>query len=71
MYRRLDRAHRALPVILGALTLASVVVLFAWDALRGRVSLSMVKVPSGRQPDQLSNEEIRRMASRASEAVGA
>lgn len=36
MYRRLDRAHRALPVILGALTLASVVVLFAWDAFPGR-----------------------------------
>jgi hypothetical protein len=32
MYIRLDRAHRALPVILGVITLASVVVLFAWDA---------------------------------------
>src|SRR5271169_4773833 len=32
MYIRLDRAHRALPVILGAITLASVVVLFVWDA---------------------------------------
>jgi uncharacterized membrane protein len=31
MYIRLDRAHRALPVILGAITLASVAVLFAWD----------------------------------------
>ena len=39
--------------------------------LHGRVSLSMVKVPSGRQPDQLSNEEIRRMVSRASDAAGA
>jgi hypothetical protein len=32
MYTRLDRAHRAAPVLLGALTLASVVVLFVWDA---------------------------------------
>jgi hypothetical protein len=31
MYIRLDRAHRALPVILGVLTMAGVVVLFAWD----------------------------------------
>jgi len=33
MYIRLDRAHRILPVILGVITLASVVVLFAWDAI--------------------------------------
>jgi DNA primase len=39
--------------------------------LRGRVSLSLVKVPSGRQPDQLSSEEIGRMVSRASDAPGA
>ena len=39
--------------------------------LRGRVSLSIVKVPSGRQPDQLSSEEIRRIVSRASDAPGA
>jgi hypothetical protein len=32
MYIRLNRAHRALPVILGVLTLASVGVLFVWDA---------------------------------------
>ncbi len=32
MYIRLDRAHRILPVFLGALTLVSTVVLFAWDA---------------------------------------
>jgi multisubunit Na+/H+ antiporter MnhG subunit len=32
MYTRLDRAHRALAVILGLVTLASVGVLFAWDA---------------------------------------
>jgi hypothetical protein len=32
MYIRLDRTHRALPVILGVVTLASVVVLIAWDA---------------------------------------
>src|ERR1035441_2824513 len=32
MYKRLDRAHRALPVFLGAITLTSVVVLFVWDA---------------------------------------
>jgi hypothetical protein len=35
MYSRLDRAHRALPVILGVVTLASVVVLFVWDAFPG------------------------------------
>jgi uncharacterized membrane protein len=33
MYIRLDRAHRALPVFLGVVTLASVIVLFAWDAV--------------------------------------
>ncbi len=32
MYIRLDRAHRILPLILGVITLASVVVLLAWDA---------------------------------------
>jgi DNA primase len=39
--------------------------------LRGRVSLSIVKVPSGRQPDQLSSEEIGRIVSRANDAPGA
>jgi hypothetical protein len=29
---RLNRAHRALPVLLGAVTLASVAVLFVWDS---------------------------------------
>ena len=32
MYIRLDRPHRTLPVILGAITLAGVGVLFVWDA---------------------------------------
>ena len=32
MYIRLDRAHRALPVILGVVTLADVGVLLVWDA---------------------------------------
>ena len=32
MYSRLDRAHRALPVILGVMTLADVAVLLVWDA---------------------------------------
>ena len=31
MYTRLDRAHRALPVVLGSITLASVGVLLIWD----------------------------------------
>jgi len=35
MYIRLDRAHRALPVILGMATLASVGVLLVWDAFPG------------------------------------
>jgi uncharacterized membrane protein len=35
MYNRLDRAHRALSVLLGVVTLASVAVLFAWDAAPG------------------------------------
>ena len=35
MYNRLDRAHRALPVILGAMTLADVGVLLVWDAWPG------------------------------------
>jgi DNA primase catalytic core len=39
--------------------------------LRGKVSLSMVGLPSGRQPDQLSNEEIERILSRAGSALGA
>ena len=32
MYTRLDRAHRALPVILGIVTLAGVGALLVWDA---------------------------------------
>jgi hypothetical protein len=32
MYIRLDRPHRVLPVVLGFITLASVGVLFVWDA---------------------------------------
>jgi hypothetical protein len=32
MYIRLDRAHRALPVILGIVSLISVVILLVWDA---------------------------------------
>ena len=36
--------------------------------LRGKVSLSLAEVPCGRQPDQLSSEEIRRIVSRASDA---
>ena len=35
MYIRLDRGHRALPVMLGVVTLAAVVVLFVWDAFPG------------------------------------
>jgi len=36
----------------------------------GKVSLSMVEVPNGRQPDQLSSEEIRRILCGASGAPG-
>ncbi len=32
MYSRLDRAHRAVPAVLGVVTLAAVCVLFVWDA---------------------------------------
>jgi len=35
MFIRLDRAHRAIPVILGVVTLAGVGVLLAWDAFPG------------------------------------
>jgi hypothetical protein len=35
MMTHLDRTHRALPVILGILTLVSVVVLLVWDAAPG------------------------------------
>ena len=35
MRAHLDRAHRAAPVFLGVVTLASVVVLFVWDACPG------------------------------------
>ena len=38
MYIRLDRVHRALPVILGVVTLAGVAVLIAWDISPGIVS---------------------------------
>ena len=31
MYTRLDRAHRAIPVILGAVTMAGVAALLVWD----------------------------------------
>jgi len=33
MSYRLNRTHRSLPIILGAVTMASVVVLFVWDVL--------------------------------------
>ena len=39
--------------------------------LRRKVSLSLVQVPSGRQPDQLSREEIERILCGASGAPGA
>jgi DNA primase len=39
--------------------------------LWGKVSLSLVEVPSGRQPDQLSSEEIARILCGASNAPGA
>ena len=35
MYTRLDRAHRAIPVALGAITLASVGMLLVWDFVPG------------------------------------
>jgi hypothetical protein len=55
MYSRLDRAHRALPVILGVVTLADVGVLLVWDAwpgifparshdYLGAISLAMIAV---------------------------
>lgn len=39
--------------------------------LRGQVPLSMVGVPSGRQPDQLSSEEISQILGGAIRAPGA
>ena len=33
MYSRMNRAHRALPVIPGVISLAGVAILFVWDAL--------------------------------------
>ena len=39
--------------------------------LRRKVSLSWAQVPNGRQPDQLSEEEIQRILSGASGAPGA
>jgi hypothetical protein len=35
MLMRLDRSHRLVPVVLGLVTLAGVLVLFAWDVLPG------------------------------------
>jgi hypothetical protein len=35
MYIRLDRVHRAVPVILGGFTLVAIGVLFTWDAFPG------------------------------------
>jgi DNA primase len=37
--------------------------------LRGKVSLSLAEAPSGRQPDQLSSEEIDRILCRAGGAA--
>lgn len=39
--------------------------------LKGKVSLSVVEAPSGRQPDQLSSEEMQSLLSQASIAPGA
>jgi DNA primase len=39
--------------------------------LKGKVSLSVVEVPSGRQPDQLSREEMESLLFEASIAPGA
>lgn len=39
MYSRLDRVHRAVPVVLAVFTLASVWVLFTWDAFPARFPL--------------------------------
>ena len=39
--------------------------------LRRKVSLSLAQVPNGQQPDQLSDEEIKRILSGASGAPGA
>jgi hypothetical protein len=55
MYSRLDRAHRALPVILGVITLLDVAVLLVWDAcpqwfpagshdILGAFSLAMIAI---------------------------
>ncbi|HEY0795669.1 MAG TPA: hypothetical protein VGD64_07790 [Acidisarcina sp.] len=41
MYTRLDRAHRALPVILGVITLSCAAMLLAWD---GHPTLFSVKL---------------------------
>jgi DNA primase len=38
--------------------------------LKGKVSLSVVEVPSGRQPDQLSREEMESLLCEASIAPG-
>jgi hypothetical protein len=35
MFTRIDRAHRAIPVLLGVVTLAGVVLLLVWDAAPG------------------------------------
>ena len=41
------------------------------ERLRGKVSLSIVEVPSGRQPDQLPREEMERILSLANGTLGA
>jgi len=41
------------------------------ERLKGKVSLSVVEVPSGRQPDQLSREEMESLLFEASIAPGA
>jgi hypothetical protein len=40
MYIRLDRAHRAIPVVLGVVTLTGVAVLIAWDVAPARFPAS-------------------------------
>jgi hypothetical protein len=43
MYKRLDRAHRAMPLVLGVVTLVSLGVLLAWD-VNPKLSVVMLLV---------------------------
>jgi hypothetical protein len=50
MYKRLDRAHRAIPLVLGVVTLISVGVLLAWHQTDLSLKLTLKNRSRGLYP---------------------